>query len=108
YNRVFVDTGAHKRLNTLDLLDLLEQHIRSNLVKIGKKYFRQKKGIPQGSVVSSLLCNFFYGEHEQQELAFLRACEEAVLFRLIDDYLLITTDRGLAERFLQVMLDGNE
>jgi telomerase reverse transcriptase len=106
-SRVFVDIGAQKRHNTNDLLDLLEQHIRYNLVRIGKKYFRQKNGIPQGSVVSALLCNFFYGEHEQSELAFLRACDEAVLFRLIDDYLFVTTDRGLAERFLQVMLDGS-
>jgi telomerase reverse transcriptase len=106
-SRVFVDIGAQKRHGTNDLLELLEQHIRYNLVLIGKRYFRQKNGIPQGSVVSALLCNFFYGEHEQSELAFLRDCDEAVLFRLIDDYLFVTTDRGLAERFLQVMLDGS-
>ena len=105
---VFVDTGFQKKHNAEDLLALLAQHIGNNLVKIGKKFFRQRNGIPQGSVVSALLCNFFYGEHEKEELGFLREkSDEAVLMRLIDDYLLITTDRALAQRFLQTMLDGN-
>ena len=105
---VFVDTGFQKKHNAEDLLELLAQHIGNNLVKIGKKFFRQRNGIPQGSVVSALLCNFFYGEHEKKELSFLRErADEAVLMRLIDDYLLITTDRRLALRFLHTMLAGN-
>ncbi|EEP82887.1 predicted protein [Uncinocarpus reesii 1704] len=105
-NAVFVDTGYQKRHETEDLLATLEQHVRNNHVKMGKKYFRQKHGIPQGSVVSGILCTFFYGEHEREELGFLN-CNEALLLRLVDDYLLITTDKGLATRFLQVMLEGN-
>ncbi|KAL1956097.1 hypothetical protein VTO42DRAFT_7616 [Malbranchea cinnamomea] len=107
---VFVDLGVQRRFNTNDLLNLLAQHIGNNLVKIGKKFYRQKNGIPQGSVVSTLLCNFFYGEHETRELGFLREPrddEGVLLMRLVDDYLLITTDREVAQRFLQVMLDGN-
>lgn len=107
-NTVFVDTGFQKKHSTDNLFNLLAQHIGNNLVKIGKKFFRQKNGIPQGSAVSALLCNFFYGEHETKELGFLRdKADEAVLMRLIDDYLLITTDKDLATRFLQTMLVGN-
>ncbi|EFW14423.1 telomerase reverse transcriptase [Coccidioides posadasii str. Silveira] len=107
-NTVFVDTGNQKRHEADDLLALLEQHVRNNLVKIGKKYFRQKNGIPQGSVVSSILCNFFYGEHERAELGFLGGDEESLLLRLIDDYLLITTKEDAATRFLRVMLEGGQ
>lgn len=119
-NTVFVDVGAQKSHDTHDLLNLLEQHIRNNLVRIGKKYYRQKNGIPQGSVVSSLLCNLFYGEHERAELGFLRDTStpntntnnnnnnnKSLLLRFVDDYLLITADKSLALRFLQVMLDGS-
>ncbi|KAF3901263.1 Telomerase reverse transcriptase [Trichophyton interdigitale] len=108
---VYVDNGWHRTHTRDDLLALLEKHIRNNLVKIGKKYYRQKRGIPQGSVVSNLLCDFFYGQHEEERLGFLRepqASAPALLMRYVDDYLLISTDRRLAERFLQVMLDGDE
>lgn len=104
-NTVFVDTLAQKEHKTDELLNLLEEHVRNNLVKIGKKYYRQRNGIPQGSVLSSLLCNLFYGELEREVLGFLQ-CDQALLLRLIDDFLLITSDVDLAMRFLQVMMKG--
>ncbi|KAK2816774.1 hypothetical protein FQN49_007996, partial [Arthroderma sp. PD_2] len=107
---VYVGQDAKKPLyERNELLEVLEKHLRNNLVKIGKRYHRQKRGIPQGSVVSSLLCSFFYGEHERERLGFLRRPNtHALLMRYIDDYLLITTDKKLALQFLQVMLDGDE
>lgn len=104
-NTVQVDTAAARNHQVDTLLDLLDEHVRKNLVKIGKKYFRQKNGIPQGSVLSSLLCNFFYGELEREVLGFLDR-EKTLLLRLIDDFLLITTDAALARQFLQVMMNG--
>ncbi|KGY14464.1 hypothetical protein PABG_12677 [Paracoccidioides brasiliensis Pb03] len=104
---IFVNTSTYKKYQRNDILRLLEEHIRNNLVKMGKRYFRQKTGIPQGSIVSTLLCNFFYSEFEREHLAFLD-CDNALLLRLIDDYLLITTEPDLASRFLHIMLQGNQ
>ena len=104
-NTIFVDTAMQKDHAVEDLLELLEEHVRNNLVKIGKKYFRQRSGIPQGSVLSSLLCSFFYGRLEREVLGFLN-CDDTILLRLIDDFLLITLDADIAMRFLQVMMDG--
>ncbi|KAF7169450.1 hypothetical protein CNMCM5623_002159 [Aspergillus felis] len=104
-NTVFVDTPAHKEYSGDHLLDLLDEHIRCNLVKVGRKYFRQRNGIPQGSILSSVLCNLFYAQMERESLSFLDP-NEAVLLRLVDDFLLITTNTSLAMRFLQVMLKG--
>ncbi|EAW11871.1 telomerase reverse transcriptase [Aspergillus clavatus NRRL 1] len=104
-NTVFVDTVAHKEYSGDYLLDLLDEHIRYNLVRVGKKYFRQRNGIPQGSILSGVLCNLFYARMERECLGFLQS-DESVLLRLIDDFLLVTTDSSLAMRFLQVMLKG--
>ncbi|KAJ5312719.1 hypothetical protein N7508_003549 [Penicillium antarcticum] len=104
-NTVFVDTIAQKDYNAEDLLALLDEHVRYNLVKIGKKYFRQRNGIPQGSVLSSILCNFFYAELEREVLNFITP-ENALLMRLVDDFLLITTYSNLATQFLEVMIRG--
>ena len=87
------------------ILDLLEEHIEANLIRIGKRFYRQKNGIPQGSIVSSLLCSYIYAELEREVLGFLDN-GQTVLLRLIDDFLVISTDRDIAERFMQVMHAG--
>ena len=104
---VYNNTGNATMWETSQVLKLLQEHIQQNVIKIGKKYFRQKDGIPQGSILSSLLCSFFYGHFESNRLEFL-AKGESLLLRLIDDFLLITTNQGHARRFLQVMVDGSE
>lgn len=106
-NTVFVDKVVPCVHRKDTLLDLLQEHIERNIVKIGKKFFRQKAGIPQGSILSSLLCSYFYAELEKESLGFLDE-NDSILLRLIDDFLLITTNRNHAIRFLQVMHDGIE
>ncbi|OJD31087.1 telomerase reverse transcriptase [Diplodia corticola] len=106
-NAVFVDSVVEQRQSKEEVMKLLTEHVERNIIKIGKKYYRQKTGIPQGSVLSSLLCSFFYAELEADLLGFLGA-DTSVLLRLIDDSLLITTERQHAERFLRVMYEGNE
>ncbi|POS72887.1 telomerase reverse transcriptase [Diaporthe helianthi] len=102
---VYVDSVFRKSHSTHELLALIDSHIRENLVKIGKKYYRQKCGIPQGSVISSMLCNYFYAGLEKKELPFLET-KNCLLLRLIDDFLLITTDKNKASDFVRVMLRG--
>lgn len=104
-NAIFVDSIYRKTHGTRDLLALMSLHIRQNLVKIGKKYFRQKNGIPQGSIISSVLCNYFYADLERTHLGFLKS-DDCLLLRLIDDFLLITTNKAKASRFVTVMQSG--
>ncbi|KAL8770748.1 MAG: hypothetical protein Q9209_003615 [Squamulea sp. 1 TL-2023] len=106
-NTVFVDNVIRTAYKKLKLLDLLKDHVERNIVKIGKKFFRQKEGIPQGSVLSSLLCNCFYAKLESEHLPFVKQ-ESGLLLRLIDDFLFITTHKEDAVRFLQIMHDGLE
>ena len=103
---VIVDTGYRALYDTRKLTKLLDEHVCANLVKIEKKYYKQRVGIPQGSILSSLLCNLFYGFFERSELGFLG--QESLLLRLIDDFLLITTNQSHARRLLQIMIDGND
>lgn len=104
---VFIDAIVQTTQKTRKLLDLLEDHVKRNIIKIGKKFFRQKAGIPQGSVLSSLLCNYFYADLERETFGFLQD-SESILLRLIDDFLLITTNKSHAQKFLQIMHDGIE
>lgn len=104
-NTVYVENVVNQFRDKDELLELLAEHVERNLVKIGKKFYRQKEGIPQGSVLSSLLCNYFYADLEAKHLQFLHS-RDSLLLRLIDDFILITTDQSHAKRFIQVMHDG--
>lgn len=106
-NTVFVDTVVKTSQNKEKMLDLLAEHVERNVVKIGKKFFRQKAGIPQGSVLSGLLCNYFYAELEKEHFDILKE-GESILLRLVDDFLLITTNQSHARYFLQIMHNGIE
>ncbi|OQO07688.1 hypothetical protein B0A48_07385 [Cryoendolithus antarcticus] len=106
YARTAYVHGAQARVECrAQITSLLREHVESNVIKLGNKYYRQKEGIPQGSIVSSLLCSYFYGELEQRCLGFIRD-GQSLLLRLIDDFLVITTDRDVAQRFMQVMHGG--
>lgn len=105
-NTVYIDDNEQKIQHADWLLNLLDQHVRNNLVKIGKEYYRQRNGIPQGSVLSSLLCNFFLAELEHNILGFLRS-KDSLLMRFVDDFLLITNDLNQAMQFLETMLRGH-
>ncbi|KAI7921925.1 telomerase reverse transcriptase [Pyricularia oryzae] len=104
-NAVYFESVFQKVHSTIDLMNLITSHIRQNLVRIGKKFYRQKNGIPQGSILSSLLCNYFYADLERKKLSFLQS-DDCLLLRLIDDFLLITLDVSKAKQFVQVMHAG--
>jgi telomerase reverse transcriptase len=105
-NTVFVNTNLQQQETKDDLMRLLREHVERNLVKIGKKFYRQKRGIPQGSILSSILCNFFYAELERDVLSFALG-SDCLLLRLLDDFLLVTVKRQHAERFMEVMHRGH-
>lgn len=102
---VIVDTSAGKNHAANSLMGLLKEHVQNSLIQIGKKFYRQRNGIPQGSVISSLLCNYFYGEMEQEVLHFL-SHDQNLLLRFTDDFLLISTKSESALRFLEAMMAG--
>lgn len=109
-NTVHIPTSQSKRWSRTKLLSLLSSHVKMNVVKIGKRFFRQRVGIPQGSVLSSILCNLFYADFERVRLGFLEEVEgeggvESLLLRQTDDFLLITPHREHAVQFLETMLD---
>ncbi|SPO21381.1 uncharacterized protein UTRI_00858 [Ustilago trichophora] len=110
---VFVDSVSYRYESTSLVLKLLRQHITENLIKIGKEFYRQRVGIPQGSSLSTLLCSFFYADMESQDsfLSSLRtgnaSGRNSLLMRYTDDFLLITTSKRQARRFYDVMRKGH-
>ncbi|KAK9764101.1 Telomerase reverse transcriptase [Basidiobolus ranarum] len=104
---VFIDQVAYGFEDIRTVLTLLEEHISKNLIKIDNKFYKQTGGIPQGSIVSTLLCSIFYGHFEKHNLSFIDIAEDGLLLRLVDDFLYISLDKKKVTQFLEVMHAGN-
>eukprot|EP01134_Creolimax_fragrantissima_P004343 CFRG4343T1 len=85
-----------------NLVRLLRQHLRQNLLQVKDQWYQQNVGVPQGSIISSLLCSF-YLEDLQRARPLLSPQTQATLLRYVDDYLLLTTDLNEAKQFVRLM-----
>ncbi|XP_052325078.1 telomerase reverse transcriptase isoform X2 [Oncorhynchus keta] len=64
HDAILVEQHFSTDIHGKDVLEFFTQMLSSCVVQFGKKTFRQCQGIPQGSVVSSLLCCLCYGHME--------------------------------------------
>ncbi|XP_019701935.1 telomerase reverse transcriptase isoform X2 [Elaeis guineensis] len=64
-NSIFIDQGIFKRIKKKELCSLLGEHLKRNVLQVGQNFYLQKVGISQGSLLSSLLCSFYYGHMER-------------------------------------------
>jgi len=109
---VLTDLVQYPYVDQKGLSKLLKEHIFHHLVKVGPRFCWQTKGIPQGSVLSSLLCNCFYASMEKEKLTPAMRGEgephegATLLMRLMDDYLMLTTESETAACFVNQMHQG--
>jgi len=85
-----------------DLLAMVEEHLSSHAVvvrrRFGEQLLVQDKGIPQGSVLSTILCNYYYGDIERQFLqgvftdSSADGLQKHLIVCMVDDFLLVTAD----------------
>ncbi|XP_056154455.1 telomerase reverse transcriptase [Lampris incognitus] len=105
HDSILVEQQFSSDLQGKDTLAFFNQMLAGSVVQFGKRKFRQCRGIPQGSVVSSLLCCLCYGHMEN--ILFKDITEKGgCLMRLVDDFLLITPDLHQAQTFLKTLLVG--
>lgn len=106
-NAIILDGVIHPVISNVKLLKLLKQHLFSHMVQMQNSdgsysEFTQMIGIPQGSILSPLLCNIYYGNIEQHEFV-SKPLENTVVMRQMDDYLVISTDQQEITRLIQTM-----
>ncbi|KAG0217535.1 hypothetical protein BGX33_010303 [Mortierella sp. NVP41] len=54
---VLVDKVVHTDESKDVVINLIKDHVQENIVKFGRHFYKQKTGIPQGSVLSPALCS---------------------------------------------------
>jgi len=83
--------------------ELVDDVVARNFAATPFGVARQSTGVPQGSVLSSLLCNLYYGRFDQAVCADVVDKAEDALLRLVDDYCLLTPSQKRAEAFVRAM-----
>ncbi|TYZ67386.1 hypothetical protein PybrP1_001697 [[Pythium] brassicae (nom. inval.)] len=116
-NSVFLDGVLYDYVQKPAVLSLLREHLLANAVQIGGQDFVQAQGIPQGSVLSTLLCNLYYAHFEHKvvwrrlgrAVAFAApgACYHEALLRYTDDFLFASTSLRRAQTFAALMHAGS-
>ncbi|KAH9706959.1 Telomerase reverse transcriptase [Citrus sinensis] len=131
--RILVSQGLSRSVKKEKLFFILNEHVKRNLLQFDNKFYLQGIGIPQGSVVSSLLCSLYYGDMERNVLyPFIEKIRESatevlsgshsseqingdettssfpnyMLLRFIDDFLFISTSRKQAAYFFSRLQRG--
>lgn len=87
-----------RRVTREALVEELRRFVFSHTVRQGRRVFRQIQGIPQGAIVSSLLCDLYYGalETERPPLA----------IRYVDDALAVCESRAQASKVVDAYGDA--
>ncbi|KAF2975496.1 hypothetical protein EK904_012282, partial [Melospiza melodia maxima] len=103
-NAIVVEQSLTFYETSSSLFNFFLQMIHNSILEIRNRYYLQCCGIPQGSILSTLLCSLFYGDMENKWLAGIK--QDGVLIRLIDDFLLLTPHLMKARTFLRTLATG--
>ncbi|XP_062986072.1 telomerase reverse transcriptase [Elgaria multicarinata webbii] len=103
-NAVIVEQSVSLKESSSSLCEFFLQLIHNSILKIEDRYYVQCCGIPQGSILSTLLCNLCYGDMENKLLRGVQ--KDGVLMRLTDDFLLVTPHLTEAKIFLRTLAMG--
>ncbi|KAJ3311270.1 hypothetical protein HDV04_004179 [Boothiomyces sp. JEL0838] len=94
---IFVDSVNYQFESKDKIMKLLETHLLNHTIKIGKRCFKQNQGIPQGSILSTLLCKM-----ENEKLSKYKQG----LMRYVDDFLFMSKDKDQVMEFCNLMHKG--
>ncbi|XP_045855832.1 telomerase reverse transcriptase isoform X2 [Meles meles] len=86
------------------LFHLFLSLVYNHVIRIGGKSYVQCQGVPQGSVLSTLLCSLCYGDMERRLFPGIQ--QDGLLLRLVDDFLLVTPHLKRAQAFLRTLVRG--
>ncbi|KAJ2493875.1 Telomerase reverse transcriptase [Coemansia sp. RSA 2050] len=103
---IFGDQSATDYLDTDSIRQLIREHVTNNMVRMRSGIWQQKKGIPQGSVLSALLCNFFYDQLEREHLSGLVDPAHTLMMRMVDDFIVISSNPSQVVAVLEFMHRG--
>lgn len=130
FNSITVDGVSCSMDSKKNILGLLRDHIFGQIAVVNggfdDRYLLQKDGIPQGSILSSMLCNIYFGDIEKLLLGSVFGLSRVIrgstpdcdvllltnkssislLIRIVDDFLMVSSNKMISTSFLQKLQRG--
>lgn len=113
HDAVISDYVVYPTVSTDEMLDVLRTHLFNHVVNFScdgqSSFYTQIKGIPQGSILSPLLCNLYYGHLESscfgsaEQIQKVGLDGRTLIIRLMDDYFAVSVDKDCIFNFLSTM-----
>ncbi|XP_058536167.1 telomerase reverse transcriptase isoform X4 [Ochotona princeps] len=101
---VVVEQSCSLNETSDDLFAFFLRFVHQSVIHVGGRSYVQCQGIPQGSMLSTLLCSLCYGDMENSLFPSIQ--QDGVLLRLVDDFLLVTPHLTHAKAFLRTLVQG--
>ncbi|XP_058148628.1 telomerase reverse transcriptase [Dasypus novemcinctus] len=103
-NAVVIEQSCSLNETSGGLFDFFLHLVYNSILRLGDRFYVQTQGIPQGSLLSTLLCSLCYGHMENALFPGIQ--RDGVLLRLVDDFLLVTPHLAQARAFLRTLARG--
>ena len=99
-NCILIDGVHYPSLSVQALLKLLKQHLFHHKISYNNLVYKSTLGLPQGSVLSSLLCNIYYGSLENKAFVIDSKVKPTsiIVMRQVDDYLVVSKDKEMISK----------
>jgi hypothetical protein len=112
YRSIICRRNSQEIISRSYLITMLKDHIFNNVIFANSTFYHQTVGIPQGSILSALLCCLYLASAESKYIWPNIIQENSVsssldlMVRQIDDYLFISEDKNHATAFAKIMSKG--
>lgn len=106
--KIIVDKAKTFRFRKSQVLETVREHVFHSTMVLPnntEKYFRRTKGVFQGLPLLATLCNLVYNSLVDENFQFLlNDNSDSILLRLVDDFLVISTDRSQCQKVYDIVL----
>ncbi|XP_074095029.1 uncharacterized protein LOC141524826 isoform X1 [Cotesia typhae] len=87
-----------------EIKQFIKDEVLNKMVRLRSNYFKLKQGIGQGLSLSAVLSEIYYNNMEVQELKKFKNLGS--LYRYVDDFLYLTDNKEVAEKFWEMTQTG--
>ncbi|KAK6090414.1 hypothetical protein P3W45_000511 [Vairimorpha bombi] len=82
------------------MVSKIREVLLNNKIVHKNKVYKQIEGIPQGSILSTLVCSMYYSQMDEKY--FNKVIKEGIVIRYVDDFLVLSTNKKEIKDFIKM------
>lgn len=98
--KILLDDIYVKEYTRDEMVKIVKRVLLNNKISYKNQIFKQTEGIPQGSILSSLICALYYSQLDKKY--FNKVMKDGQIIRFVDDFLVISENKSDILNFLKI------